>query len=52
MDNTKHIAADGKVWRHKKSGVIGGKELMLGSGDSIENWEEVDEMESIKENLL
>lgn len=42
MDNKKYIAEDGKVWKHKEFGIAGGKEIMLGSGDSIDNWEQVE----------
>lgn len=48
MDNKKYVAGDGKVWRHKESGIIGGKELLFGAGDSIENWEEISEQDAAK----
>ena len=35
-------AKDGFVWKSKKEGWIGSETLILGSNDSIDNYEEVE----------
>lgn len=41
MELRKFVADEGKVWKHKQTGVILSNELYLGIDDDINNYEEV-----------
>lgn len=38
----KYIAEEGKVWKSKKENWVGSNILILGTNDSLENYEQVD----------
>ena len=42
MELRKFVADEGKVWKHKPTGVILSNELYLGINDSIDNYEQVE----------
>ena len=54
------VAKEGKVWKHKETGDILTNTLYLGIDDSINNYEEIDELideiiepvEQIEENIV
>lgn len=43
----KFVADEGKVWKHKPTGVILSNELYLGINDTIDNYEQVDEPKEV-----
>lgn len=44
-------ASEGKVFKHKTTGVIGSELILLAVSDSIENYEEVDKPPVVEEEV-
>lgn len=42
LENGLKQTDSGKVWQNKTTLAIGGTLLLLGCGDSIDNWQEID----------
>lgn len=45
MELRKFVAEAGKVWKHKITGDILSNELYLGINDTIDNYEQVDDLQ-------
>lgn len=45
-------ASEGKVFKHKTTGVIGSELILLAVNDSIDNYEEVDKPEEPEEEPI
>jgi hypothetical protein len=42
LRETIYQADDGKVFKNKSTGAVGGELILIGCADSIENYEEID----------